>query len=439
MTPDTYRVDESHQIWIGGVRVKDLVAQYGTPLYVLDYATIVARIQQYQEALSTLNPIGQAFYAGKAFLSEAMAGLLEEHKMGLDVVSGGELYTALRAGFNPAHIMFHGNVKTREEIAYALTARVGYLVCDSFEELSRIEREAERLNLTAPVLLRITPGIEAHTHEFIRTGQFDSKFGFGLAEGIADQAVTQALAHEHIQLLGFHAHIGSQILEEAPFVLNAKTLLDFAREWYCKRGWWPKVLNIGGGFGIRYQPQDQPPRLQTVVQEIRYLVEEGTPDGVAPPQIFMEPGRSIIAEAGVTVYQVLVKKQVPGGKWYVAVDGGMGDNIRPALYQAEYQAAIDGKADWLPSQHVTVAGRYCETGDVLMREINLPPVAVNDRLVVFATGAYNYSMASNYNRVPRPPVVLVDRGCDHLWIARESYEDLVQADRPWHSLAWEPR
>ncbi len=439
MTPDTYRVDESHQMWIGGLRVRDLVAKYGTPLYLLDYATIIARIQHYQQALSTLNPPGQAFYAGKAFLSEAMAGLLEEQQMGLDVVSGGELYTALRAGFSPAHIMFHGNVKTRSEIAYALKARVGYLVCDSFEELDRIESEAARLGVTAPVLLRITPGIEAHTHEFIRTGQFDSKFGFGLAEGIADRAITQALEHRHVQLLGFHAHIGSQILDEAPFIHNAQTLLDLSRQWYQSRGWWPEVLNIGGGFGIRYQPQDRPPQLDAVVQQISHLIAKGTPSTMNPPRVFMEPGRSIIAEAGVTVYQVLVKKQVPGGKWYVAVDGGMGDNIRPALYQAEYQAAIDSKADWLPTQRVTVAGRYCETGDVLMREINLPPVAINDTLVVFATGAYNYSMASNYNRVPRPPVVLVDQGQDHLWIARESYEDLVHADRPWTPVAWEPR
>ncbi len=439
MTPDTYRVDESHQIWIGGIRLGDLVAKYGTPLYLLDYATILARIQQYQGALSALTPKGQAFYAGKAFLSEAMAGVLKEHNMGLDVVSGGELYTALRAGFNPGHIMFHGNVKTRDEIAYALTARVGYLVCDSFEELDRIESEAARLGMIAPVLLRITPGIEAHTHEFIRTGQFDSKFGFGLAEGIADKAIEKTLAQPHIRLLGFHAHIGSQILDEAPFVHNAQTLLDLGRDWYRRQGWWPEVLNIGGGFGIRYQPQDQPPQLASVVKQIRDLIAEGTPREVMAPKVFMEPGRSIIAEAGLTVYQVLVKKQVPGGKWYVAVDGGMGDNIRPALYQAEYQAAIDGKADWLPTQHVTVAGRYCETGDVLIREINLPPVEVNDTLVVFATGAYNYSMASNYNRVPRPPVVLVDQGQDHLWIARESYADLVRADRPWTSVAWEHR
>lgn len=439
MTPDTYRVDDRHQIWIGGLALKDLVAKYGTPVYVLDYATIIDRIQQYQRVLRTLRPEGQAFYAGKAFLSEAMAGLLEEQQMGLDVVSGGELFTALRAGFNPARIMFHGNVKTREEIAYALRAQVGHLVCDSFEELDRIEAEAARLEVTAPVLLRITPGIEAHTHEFIRTGQFDSKFGFGLADGIADRAIAQALEKEHIKLLGFHAHIGSQILDEAPFVHNAETLLNLSRQWYQRRGWWPEVLNVGGGFGVRYQPQDEPPQLEAVVLQIQRLLVEGTPSDVIPPRVFMEPGRSIIAEAGVTVYQVLVKKQVPGGKWYVAVDGGMGDNIRPALYQAQYHAAIDGKADWLPSQQVTVAGRYCETGDVLMREIDLPPVAVNDVLVVFGTGAYNYSMASNYNRVPRPPVVLVDQGQDHLWITRESYEDLVHADRPWIPVAWESR
>jgi diaminopimelate decarboxylase len=289
------------------------------------------------------------------------------------------------------------------------------------------------------VLLRITPGIEAHTHEFIRTGQFDSKFGFGLADGLADRAVERALDLEHVMLKGLHAHIGSQILEEDPFVMNTETLLRYGLDWNRSRGWWPEVLNIGGGFGIRYQPGDHPPRLTTVVSAINELLLHLTPKELPVPRIFMEPGRSIIAEAGVTLYRVLVKKSVPGGKHYLAVDGGMGDNIRPALYQAEYRAAIDGKVDRADMETVTVAGRYCETGDVLMKDITLPVAAVGDLLVVFDTGAYNYSMASNYNRVPRPAVVLVHQGQDYLWVARESYQDLIRADNPYAMTAAEHR
>lgn len=434
MTPDTYVVDQSHRISVGGIRLDALAEKYGTPLYVLDQTTIVNRIRQYQEALNELTPAGQAFYAGKAFICQAMAGLLEHQGMGLDVVSGGELYTALTAGFDPSRIMFHGNVKTREEIAYALNAKVGHMVCDSLEELNRIEQEASRLDCQAPILLRITPGIEAHTHEFIRTGQFDSKFGFALTQGIADQAVLRALELPHIALKGFHAHIGSQIFDEDPFIRNAEILLNYSLQWYQEQGWWPEVLNIGGGFGVRYQSQDVAPRLAAVVGAIRSMVDRLTPNGLVPPRIFMEPGRSIIAEAGVTVYQVMVKKEVPGGKWYVAVDGGMGDNIRPALYQARYQAAIDGKADEPGTETVTVAGRYCETGDVLIKDIALPPVSIDDLLVVFDTGAYNYAMASNYNRVPRPAVVLVADGRDELWVARETYQDMVHGDKPWTGM-----
>ncbi|MCL4318467.1 MAG: diaminopimelate decarboxylase [Firmicutes bacterium] len=439
MKPDTFAVDQHQQISIGGVTLAHLAKKYGTPLYVLDYETIVHRIRDYQDALNELNPAGQAFYAGKAFLCQAMAGLLEQQHIGLDVVSGGELYTALQAGFNPDRIMFHGNVKTREEIAYALNAKVGHIVCDSMDELERIEEEAARLGCLAPVLLRITPGIEAHTHEFIRTGQFDSKFGFGLGDGLADRAVERALDLKHVMLKGFHAHIGSQILEEDPFILNAETLLRYSLGWNQRRGWWPEVLNIGGGFGVRYQPGDHPPRLTTVVSAINELLHGLTPQGLIAPRTFMEPGRSIIAEAGVTLYRVLVKKEVPGGKRYVAVDGGMGDNIRPALYQAEYRAVIDGKVDQADMETVTVAGRYCETGDVLMKDIALPVVAVEDLLVVFDTGAYNYSMASNYNRVPRPAVVLVHQGQDYLWVARESYQDLTRADNPYVMTADEYR
>lgn len=434
MRPDSYQVDEHQRVWVGGVPVEQLVKEYGTPLYILDYQTIMSRLRLYQDALRELDPTGVLCYAGKAFLSVAMAGLLEQQQTGLDVVSGGELYTALRGGFSPSRIMYHGNVKTASEVQEALRAGVGHFVVDSLAEMALINEKASQAGVKAPVLLRLTPGIEAHTHAFIQTGQFDSKFGFAMADGIADDAVDQAFKYSSIDLLGFHAHIGSQILEEDPFLANAERLLSYSREWYDRTGWWPRDLNIGGGFGVRYEPEDEPPRLLNVIQKLQGLLERWTPAGKTAPKMYMEPGRSIVAEAGMTVYRIGALKTVPGGKTYVAVDGGMGDNIRPALYQAPYYAVLDRKAKMAPRGPVTVAGRYCESGDILIPSADLPEAEVGDLLMVFATGAYNYSMASNYNRVPRPAVVLVGEGRSQLWIQREQYEDLVRLDQPWRSL-----
>lgn len=434
MFPVTYRRDEQNRIFIGGAAVKDLAESYGTPLYVLDYATMLQRIRQFQSALDEMTPRGRAFYAGKAFLSKAMAGFLNENHWGLDVVSGGELYTAIQAGFDMGNIVFHGNVKTVEEIETALCHHVGYVVADSLDELSLLNETARKLDVRAPVLLRLTPGIEAHTHAFIRTGQFDSKFGFAMQDGIHDEAVSVALSLPYLQLKGFHAHIGSQIFDEDPFIHNAQRLMEFMAELWEQRGFWPEVLDIGGGFGVQYTPTDDPPDITRVLLEVNQRVQAMTPRGCQSPEILIEPGRAIVAEAGITVYQVHATKVVPGGRHYVAVDGGMGDNIRPALYQAAYTAQVDGK----PLERLnayTVAGRYCESGDILISQASLAPVEVGDYLVVFGTGAYNYAMSSNYNRVPRPAVVLVSEGQQRVWVKRETYQDLLAQDLPWHGLA----
>ncbi|MDA8193294.1 MAG: diaminopimelate decarboxylase [Thermaerobacter sp.] len=435
MRPDTLEVNSRGVIRVGGIDVVQLAEEYGTPLYVLDYRTLRRYARQYRDMLAELSPPGVACYAGKAHLSVALAGFLQHEGLGLDVVSGGELYTALTAGFNPGRIVFHGNLKTEDEIRAGLEARVGYFVVDSLDELQLLGQLARARGVSQRVLLRLTPGIEAHTHEFIRTGQFDSKFGFGVAEGIADRAVAAALATAGVSLAGFHAHIGSQILEEDPFLANAEVLLTYSRHWQRARGWWPEVLDLGGGFGVRYQPEDDPPALERIMAGLRRQLRVGTPAGVAPPQIFLEPGRSIVAEAGITIYTVGATKTVPGDKRYVAVDGGMGDNIRPALYQARYQAIVDGKDPDGPREIVTVAGRYCESGDILVRDVELPPMVAGDRLVVLGTGAYNYAMASNYNRVPRPPVVVVKDGEARVWVQRESWADLTRLDRPFHPFA----
>lgn len=434
MRPDTFHRDPKGQLFIGGVSVADLARDFGTPLYVVDYDTLVSRMNQYRDALAQLSPAGTAAYAGKAFLCRAMGELVHEQGLYLDVVSGGELYTALQAGFPAERVIFHGNVKTAPELRLGLSAGVGQFVVDSLTELDRLNDLAGSMGRQAPVLLRITPGIDAHTHDFIRTGQFDSKFGFGLGDNIADAAVERALHAEHIQLNGFHAHIGSQILETDPFVANAEALLAFSLRWHEKAGFWPAVLDIGGGIGVPYTGTEELPALPVILKGVQEQLERATPGGRATPRIIMEPGRSIVAEAGATLYTIEAEKTVVGGKAYVAVDGGMGDNIRPALYQAAYGADVNGKGESAPVVSVAVAGRYCESGDILIQEVPLQDPQVGDILVLWATGAYNYSMASSYNRVPRPAVVMVRDGEAHVWVERETWEDLLRLDQPLNAV-----
>ncbi|MCL6561638.1 MAG: diaminopimelate decarboxylase [Firmicutes bacterium] len=434
--PITWNQDDSHQISIGGIPIRDLAERFGTPLYVMDYATLADRLTRYRAALATLDPPGLPYFAGKAFLCRAMAGLLEDLGIGLDVVSGGELATAVAGGFRPERAIFHGNVKTPEEIAYGLEVGVGLWGVDSLDELEALSRAASHFGTQARVVLRLTPGIEAHTHAFIRTGQFDTKFGLAMSEGIAEEAVARALALPGIQLVGFHAHIGSQILEIAPFLANLERLLSFSRVTLSTHGFWPEILDVGGGLGVRYTAEDDPPALETVVEGMRQVIAEYTPAGMAAPQVLMEPGRSVVAEAGVTLYRVGAIKRVPSGKRYVAVDGGMGDNIRPALYQAAYQAVVDGKAPGADGFVGALAGRYCESGDILIPEARWPAdLEVGDLVAVLVTGAYNYAMASNYNRVPRPAVVAVHQGEAKVWVQRERWEDLYRLDGAWER--WE--
>ncbi|OWV39172.1 diaminopimelate decarboxylase [Bacillus spizizenii] len=428
----TSRQNQHGHLEIGGVDALYLAEKYGTPLYVYDVALIRERAKSFKQAFITAGLKAQVAYASKAFSSVAMIQLAEEEGLSLDVVSGGELYTAVAAGFPAERIHFHGNNKSREELRMALEHRIGCIVVDNFYEISFLEDLCEETGHSIDVLLRITPGVEAHTHDYITTGQEDSKFGFDLHNGQTERAIEQVLQSEHIQLLGVHCHIGSQIFDTAGFVLAAEKIFKKLDEWRESYSFVSKVLNLGGGFGIRYTEDDEPLHATEYVEKIIEAVKENAARyGFNIPEIWIEPGRSLVGDAGTTLYTVGSQKEVPGVRQYVAVDGGMNDNIRPALYQAKYEAATANRIGEAHDKTVSIAGKCCESGDMLIWDIDLPEVKEGDLLAVFCTGAYGYSMANNYNRIPRPAVVFVENGEDHLVVKRETYEDIVKLDLPF--------
>ena len=430
MVPDTLARGDDQVLTVGGISIPVLAERYGTPLYILDVETIVNRAKTWTAAV---NPHGTVYYAGKAFLCTAMVELMDRVGVGVDVVSGGELATALAGGMPPHRLLFHGNVKNAAELASAVSAPGLTVVVDSLEELRALSVAVARRPGSKPlaVLIRVTPGIEADTHDYVKTGQHGSKFGFPIGEE-ALAAVAEALASPEIALVGYHAHIGSQVLDPAPMAETARRLMRFAVDVRKQMGFWPRVVDVGGGVGVAYQSGADAPNITQVVEAVVAVVAEETPPSLERPRIAFEPGRSIVADSGLTVYRVEVVKRTPSGPTYCAVDGGMGDNIRPALYGARYTADVAGPPR--PGRAtVTLAGRYCETGDIIIRDAALSPVAVGDLVVVYTTGAYTYSMASQYNRVPRPPVVAVWHGQDHLWVRGETFADVRRQDVP---LAW---
>lgn len=425
----TSRINEYGRLEIGGVDTAELVERFGTPLYVIDEALVRQRCREFMDAFRASGVPFVVSYASKAFLVKAMVRLVEEEGLSLDVVSDGELYTALEAGFPPERIHFHGNNKTPDEIAMGLDARIGCFVVDNFTELHLLNAMAAERGRQADILLRITPGVEAHTHEFITTGQEDSKFGFNLGDGAAFRAVEEALELSHVRLLGVHSHIGSQIFEVEGFRLAAEKVADFAAEVNNKLHFQFQIVNLGGGFGIRYKEGDQPLKIADYIRAITDAVKERFEGHRLPmPSIWVEPGRSIVGDAGTTLYTIGSVKEIPGVRKYVAVNGGMTDNPRPALYEAEYEAILANRANEAPEEIVSIAGKACESGDMLIWDLPLPKVKTGDTLAVFCTGAYNYSMASNYNRIRRPAVVFVKDGEADLVVRRESYEDLIAND-----------
>lgn len=406
-----------------------LAGQFGTPLYVVDEARVRANCREYKAALQDTLPGAQVLYAGKTMLNLAMARLIDEEGLGLDVVSGGELYTALRARFPAGRIHFHGNNKSLAELTMALEARVGRIVVDNEDELALLATLCRRLKVHQDISLRITPGIEAHTHEYIETGLLDSKFGFGIGDGRAKAAVRKALGQRELNLKGLHCHIGSQLFDLAPVRRAVEVMLAFADQVRRETGWTAPELNLGGGLGIRYTAEDAPPTVAAFVGAITEALRDGAKRrGFPLPALVLEPGRSIVGPAGVTLYDVGNVKRIKGVRTYVSVDGGMAENPRPALYSAKYDVAVANKAGHPPEEVVSVAGRFCESGDMLAWDVSLPKVERGDVMVIFATGAYHYSMASNYNRWPRPAMVFVKDGQAELVVRRETYEDIVAHD-----------
>ncbi|MEH6854949.1 diaminopimelate decarboxylase [Priestia megaterium] len=425
----TSRINKQDHLEIGGVDTVELASNFGTPLYVYDVALIRQRARGFKETFEKHGVKAQVAYASKAFSTIAMVQVVHEEGLSLDVVSGGELYTALAADFPKERIHFHGNNKSRAELEMAIKEDVGCIVVDNFYEIALLQEITEQYQKKMPVLLRLTPGIEAHTHDYILTGQEDSKFGFDLQNGQADEAVRLVQNSKGLELLGIHCHIGSQIFETTGFIMATQKLFAKMKEWKQRIEFVPQVLNLGGGFGIRYTEEDQPiPVSQYVEVIIEEVKKQSKQLEVEIPEIWIEPGRSLVGDAGTTLYSIGSRKHVPNVREYVAIDGGMNDNIRPALYQAKYEAVIANRMNDESDELVSIAGKCCESGDMLMWDVHLPKANPDDLLAMFCTGAYGYSMASHYNRLPKPAVVFVEDGEAQLVVKRETYEDIVKND-----------
>ncbi|SFE32426.1 diaminopimelate decarboxylase [Alteribacillus iranensis] len=430
----TSKINEAGRLEIGGVDTVEIVKDYGTPVYVYDVALMKERGKGYQKAFEDAGLSYQVAYASKAFSCVAMIQLADELGLSLDVVSGGEMMTAKQAGFPMDRVHFHGNNKSLEEIALALDLGVGCFVVDNFHEIKLLQSETEKRKQKVKVLLRTTPGVEAHTHEYISTGQEDSKFGFDLQSGQVDKAINMLIDDSHIQLLGVHSHIGSQIFETSGFVMAIEKLFSEFARWKKEYSFEPTVLNVGGGFGIRYAEGDEPLEPAEYVNDIADTVKkQSEAAGMDVPEVWIEPGRSITGDAGTTLYTIGSAKDIDGVRRYVAVDGGMTDNIRPALYQSKYEGMLANRANEPTNDTFSIAGKCCESGDMLIWDLPLPEVKAGDILAVSCTGAYGYAMANNYNRITKPPVVFVEDGEANLVVKRESFEDLLRNDLPLRS------
>ena len=428
MLHNNYGINEKGHLTVCGADTVELAEKYGTPLSILDEDDVRRKCRLYRSAMEEFLPTGSMpFFASKALSYKGIYGIISEEGLGTDIVSPGELYTAASAGFPLEKACYHGNNKTDDDIRMGVDLGVGYFVVDSTEELNALDRIAASRGKRQRILLRITPGIDPHTFEAVKTGRVDSKFGSPIATGAAESIVREALTKKNIELCGYHCHIGSQIFEADPFLRAADTMISFSLDIFKKTGFAPQILNLGGGFGVRYYEGQAEPGIREMIGKIGALIKElcsGAP--FRAPRIFMEPGRSIVGSAGVTVYTVGSVKDIPGFRSYVSVDGGMPDNPRYALYASRYTALIANKASLPCTEEYTVAGRCCESGDLIGERMRMQKAERGDKLAVLVTGAYNYSMASNYNRIPRPPIVTVSDGKDTLAVRRESYDDLIK-------------
>lgn len=422
-------INSSGHLQIGGVDALTLADKYGTPVLVYDVAKIRDQIHRFRNVFEQEHVEYEVSYASKAFASVAIYQVLKQEQAHIDVVSGGELATAIKADFPMKKISFHGNNKSEAELSLALEHGVGTIVVDNFHEIDLLKQLIADSSKRVNVQLRITPGIAAHTNSYIATGQVDSKFGFDVDSGQADKALRELIAISQINVTGIHAHIGSQIFDVQGFKGVAHKLVQIAADWQEKYDFHTKILNVGGGFGIKYSADDHPIHPEDFVRAIIDVVKKSAQEsGIDMPAIWIEPGRSIVGPAGYTLYTIGSRKDIPGLLPYVSVDGGMGDNIRPALYNAKYEAVLARDPQAQNIEEVRIAGKYCESGDILSDRQPLPETHPGDVLVMLDTGAYDYAMASNYNRNPRPAVVFVENGRDQLVIKRESYDDLTHLD-----------
>ncbi len=416
---------ENNQLYIGGVSADELARRYQTPLYVYDASRIRATISEMKAAFAAEKVHYEISYASKAFSVVAIYDLLKDEKIHCDAVSGGEIATIEKAGFPMKNVSFNGNNKSLDELKMAVDYGVGTIIIDNFHELDLLTDLLEKRQQTQNVLMRLSPGISAHTHEFISTGQQDSKFGFDLLSGQAKTAFDQIQASKYLNLRGLHAHIGSQIFETDGYSHLVDLLCKTAHDWHFQ----PEIIDVGGGFGIRYNEEDDPIPNATFIHLICQSARTASRQyGLSLPEIWIEPGRSIVGPAGYSLYTIGGRKDIPGIRSYLSVDGGMGDNIRPALYGAKYEAVLANQLNAAVKQVVRIAGKYCESGDVLVWQQELPKTKAGDLLAILATGAYGYSMASNYNRNPRPAVVFAENGHAQLVVKRESFADITRLD-----------
>ena len=424
----TAEFNEKDHLAIGGCDTTELAEKYGTPLFVYDVSQIREKARGFKRTLDEMGVKNKVVYASKAFSCLAMYQILEQEQLACDVVSGGELYTALKGGMNPANIEFHGNNKLKEELEFAIDSKVGMIIVDNFYELELLKEITANRTIKQPIMLRITPGVNAETHDYILTGQVDSKFGFDVNSGQAEKSLSTALAIDGVELKGIHCHIGSQIFSTEGFIVAAEKMLAILETYRQSYGYVAEILNMGGGFGVKYTEGDNPLQPEQFMKAIVESIKGRCAILEYPlPEIWVEPGRNIVAEAGTTLYKIGSQKVIPDVRHYVAVDGGMGDNIRPALYGAEYTGMLANRIAESNGEAALV-GKYCESGDQLIKAINLPEVVAGDVFAMTSTGAYGYSMASNYNRNPRPAVVFVENGKDTLVVRRETYEDLIALD-----------
>ena len=424
------QVNAQGHLTVGGADTVELAAKYGTPLYVMSEDAIRENCRRYVRSMqSCYNGRGRVLYASKAFCCKEICRIAVSEGLGLDVVSGGELYTALAAGADPELLYFHGNNKTDEELAFAVRAGVGTVIADNLPELRRLDAIAGAAGKTVRVLLRVKPGVEAHTHQYIRTGQIDSKFGFALETGEAMEAAVAAEKAPNLELDGLHCHIGSQIFETEPFVHTPEVMMGFMKQLRDRLGRELRVLNLGGGFGIKYTEEHDPRPYEAYMESVSASLKAVCEKlGMQLPFVCIEPGRSIVGPAGITLYTAGSVKEIPGVRTYVGIDGGMTDNPRYALYKSEYTVLAANRAGEPKDAVITLAGRCCESGDLIGENLPIQKPREGDIVAVLATGAYNYSMASNYNRVPRPAVVFVRDGEPRVVVRRETYEDLTALD-----------